>query len=491
MGLDISGPFPLTGGKWNKAIKEKLYWYGLSDHYSKKMLMNFGNNKSQIVIFVRQAHDFMKTRGTPIQTIRMDNSGENKEVEKICKNELNIGVEYTPPDTPKLNGVVERGFAIRWEKAKILMQNAGLKDEVKRRKKILIKAITMASYLVEECPQKGSVLSSNDLFFGTNQKNRVKLHHCIEWGRLGFVPDKRTHTKKMDSRGKPMMMVGYALDHPSGTYEFYKPSTNNIIVSNSVKWNDFSRWEVSGSDSAIGQLLQEKSEVNESESDSDDDVFSDSPLVKKVRFNQDTNSQCDVNFGNSNNGNDEHFGDEESSTLGTNAGAIVSVGRSGSTDVQVSKEKVAKVQRALKKLSTSPSYKVTGNVVPYNVFERESKNDEAEINVILTEEMMFSFRSVGGMVDHSDEDYLNEQLVMHMCIQSDPGEPTRWQDAFNGPEREWWLKSTIAEFNNFLGRNAWKFVPLSEVKKRGRKLIPTKLVFKKKDEIDGSIRFKT
>ena len=168
MGLDISGPLPLTGGKWNKAIKEKLYWYGLSDHYSKKILMNFGHNKSQIVIFFRQAHDFMKTCGTPIQTIKMDNSGENKEVEKICKNELNIGVEYTPPDTPKSNGVVERGFTISLEKAKILMQNAGLKDEVRRRKKIVIKAITMASYLVEECPQKGLALSPNDLFFGTN-----------------------------------------------------------------------------------------------------------------------------------------------------------------------------------------------------------------------------------------------------------------------------------------------------------------------------------
>ena len=58
MGLDISGPFPLTGGKWNKATKEKLYWYGLSDHYSKQMLMNFGNSKSQVVIFLRQAYDF-------------------------------------------------------------------------------------------------------------------------------------------------------------------------------------------------------------------------------------------------------------------------------------------------------------------------------------------------------------------------------------------------------------------------------------------------
>ena len=80
--------------------------------------MNFGNSKSQVVIFLRQAYDFMKTRGTLIQTIRMDNSGENKEVEKICKGELNISVEYTPPDTPKSNGIVECEFAIRWEKQK-------------------------------------------------------------------------------------------------------------------------------------------------------------------------------------------------------------------------------------------------------------------------------------------------------------------------------------------------------------------------------------
>ena len=53
-------------------------------------------------------------------------------------------------------------------KAKILIQNATLKDEVKRRKKILMKAITMASYLVEECPQKGSALSPNDIFFGSD-----------------------------------------------------------------------------------------------------------------------------------------------------------------------------------------------------------------------------------------------------------------------------------------------------------------------------------
>ena len=76
----------------------------------------------------------MSARKTPIQAIRMDNAGENLAVEKFCKDK-NIRVEYTPPDTPKLNGVIERAFAIRWEKAKILLQAAGLKDKIKKNKK--------------------------------------------------------------------------------------------------------------------------------------------------------------------------------------------------------------------------------------------------------------------------------------------------------------------------------------------------------------------
>ena len=63
---------------------------------------------------------------------------------------------------------------------------------------------------------------------------------------------------------------------------------------------------------------------------------------------------------------------EGSSTSDTDVGASISVGNSGSTDVQLSKEKVARVQRALKKLGTSPSYKVTGNVVP-SMFLRKIK----------------------------------------------------------------------------------------------------------------------
>jgi len=48
-----------------------------------------------------------------------------------------------------------------------------------------------------------------------------------------------------------------------------------------------------------------------------------------------------------------------------------------------------------------------------------------------------------------------------------------------------------AEFNNFLSCDVWKFVPSQKVIDKGRKVIPTKLFFKLKDEIDGSIRFKS
>jgi len=55
-----------------------------------------------------------------------------------------------------------------------------------------------------------------------------------------------------------MMMVGYAMDHPSGTYRFYNPMTDNIVVSNSVKWSDYKRWEAASVDSAVGNLREPK-----------------------------------------------------------------------------------------------------------------------------------------------------------------------------------------------------------------------------------------
>ena len=272
-GLDITGPFPITGRKHNVALKRKLYWYSMIDYYSGKTINAFRYTKTKIIDFVKDSYVYMNTRKTPIINLRMDNAGENLLVAKHCKTHFNINVEYTPPDKPKLNEKIERSFAIRWEKAKILIQNALLQDKFKQNQKILPRAIVTAIFLTEVTPNKSSGLSSHDLFYGSNQKLYVKPEHYIQWGRVGFVANKCTHVSKMKTRATAMMFVGYALNHPNGTYEIYNPNTDSIIVSNSVKWQHFSWWEATAIDSAAGKLFSKQANqtVNLSDSDSESD----------------------------------------------------------------------------------------------------------------------------------------------------------------------------------------------------------------------------
>ena len=74
---------------------------------------------------------------------------------------------------------------------------------------------------------------------------------------------------------------------------------------------------------------------------------------------------------------------------------------------------------------------------------------------------------------------------IHFCfataIHSDPGEPKTFKEAMNSKERELWKHAVISEINNFLSRKAWKFVKRSLVKERGRRLVPTKHVFKEEN----------
>jgi hypothetical protein len=82
-------------------------------------------------------------------------------------------------------------------------------------------------------------------------------------------------------------------------------------------------------------------------------------------------------------------------------------------------------------------------------------------------------------------------MVMHI-VMSDPGEPRSLQDALlSGPKAVEWEESIKDEINNFLKRDAWKKVPLSQVQAEGRKPIRTKTVFKIKDKQDGTKRLKS
>ena len=68
-----------------------------------------------------------KKYGIEIKKIRLDNSGENRSLEKEC-NKQNLGVifEITAPGTPQQNTVVERRIPALKARARAMLIQAGI-----------------------------------------------------------------------------------------------------------------------------------------------------------------------------------------------------------------------------------------------------------------------------------------------------------------------------------------------------------------------------
>jgi len=116
----------------------------------------------------------------------------------------------------------------------VLMVNAGLNKVARSIRTILMEAIKTASFLYDECPQANDESCPNEKWYSEEYKVRAKPEHYVQFGRIGFVANKRTHVKKNETRSNAMMIVGYALNSPSGTYRMYHPRTNLVIETNSV-----------------------------------------------------------------------------------------------------------------------------------------------------------------------------------------------------------------------------------------------------------------
>jgi len=96
------------------------------------------------------------------------------------------------------------------------------------------------------------------------------------------------------------------------------------------------------------------------------------------------------------------------------------------------------------------------------------------------EESEVEMNTVNLAIDHS-----TELLCFMTEISLDPGSPKTLREVLNGADTDQWQMAIAKEIMNFLSRNAWRKVPMSQVRDEGQKPIPTKPVFKIKDEQDG------
>ena len=458
--LDAAGPYdPSTGGN-------QYHWQAV-DEYTSTGFIGFSRTKKGIDKWLeKQVVEPLEAKGFKVEFIRADNAGENvKALEAMCKRK-GITLELTAPDTPQMNGVVERRIAVLQRRGHASMVAADFNEEGV--KKLWAESVKYANDLHNITLNTKNDVPPAEMLTGKKSK---KLHMAMQFGRVGYVTIRQKIKAKWMERSFKAVHVGFAENHADDTYKFYNPKTNRMFTSRDVVWDGWKRTnpkadmqkifeqypdlrdEPAGLDDKERELVDDPDKDDAHVIPEDDTAVSNStagrkiggtakskqaapkPILKASNVVQVEDDEDDKQSEQSPRSQKMNRGDEDSDD----------------DDEEVSKP-TAKVQRQLRMLDTS-----------YNP----------------------TMDSIDVIEDSADGDKL-VHFVFNTELASDYGEPTSFKQAVNGPEKVPWLKASKDEVNNFLKRGSWSKVSRKIAQREGRKIVHTKWVYKKKDEQDGS-----
>ena len=122
--VDLSGPF-------TKSLKGNKYWMLVVDDFTRKKWSFYLPSKDKLGIPLKHLITKLNNLGHHVKHVRMDNAGENKKyIEQVC---VDVGAEpeHTAPNTPQLNGVVEKGFDVIKTKAIAMMEQAQMGGQMR------------------------------------------------------------------------------------------------------------------------------------------------------------------------------------------------------------------------------------------------------------------------------------------------------------------------------------------------------------------------
>lgn len=207
----------------------KRYFVTFIDHYS-----HFGScflirNKSEVTeIFKKYNAQVTSKFGSKIERLRCDNGGEyvSKELQKFCQDE-GIHIQYTIARNPEQNGVAERYNRTILDKARCLIFDSKLSNDMWG------EAVRTAIYLTNRT--KTRVLPNDkipaELWFGKHPDlNKIKLFGCTAYN---YVP-KEDRKSKLDPRSKKMIMVGYC----DNGYRLWDPVLRKIVLGRNVIFDE-------------------------------------------------------------------------------------------------------------------------------------------------------------------------------------------------------------------------------------------------------------
>ena len=172
--------------------------------------------------------------GIEVKRIRLDNSGENRSLQKEC-NKQNLGVnsEFTAPGTPQQNSVVERKIPTLMGRARAMLIQAGINQ--KEKGEFWWEVISTATNLDNIMVRPDRTKPPFTLFYNNDVKY---MKHLRSFGEMAVVAihEGGKMRSKLDTRGKTCIFVGYAGDHAGDVYRFLNVKPQRIILSRDARW---------------------------------------------------------------------------------------------------------------------------------------------------------------------------------------------------------------------------------------------------------------
>ena len=211
------------------------HWLIVVDEFSDCTHSFFLKRKSdQTQIMLILIRSLSKKHNIEIKRIRLDNSGENRSLQKECeKDNLGITFEFTAPATPQQNSVAERRIPTLMGRARAMLIQAG--TESKYKGEFWCEVIPTATKLDNIMVRPQRTKPPHTLFYGKDAKYTRSLRTFGEMAVIAIYEGKKMRSK-LDDRAKTCMFVGYADDHTKDVYRFLNIHTRRIILNRDVRW---------------------------------------------------------------------------------------------------------------------------------------------------------------------------------------------------------------------------------------------------------------
>ena len=129
--------------------------------------------------------------GHKVKYLRLDNEVENWDLENKCLHHLlGINFEYTTPNTPQFNGVVERKFQSLYNKLRATLFESGLTYELSNL--LWAECASTVTTLDNICVEKRNKKSPHELFY----KEKPKIENNLRiFGEIGIVKSYKMKSK--------------------------------------------------------------------------------------------------------------------------------------------------------------------------------------------------------------------------------------------------------------------------------------------------------